>query len=148
MTVESASFDDLDIRTLYGILRLRSEVFVVEQNCVYQDIDDLDVHSWHVWQTENGRVVACARLFEKDVDSKTIQIGRVVVAENYRREGRASVVMEKAIDVAKRDFGAKRLYLEAQTYAIDFYKQFGFEVCSDEFLEDGIPHVKMERISL
>lgn len=148
MTVESARFDDLDIRTLYGILRLRSEVFVVEQNCVYQDIDDLDVKSWHVWQTENGRVVACARIFEKDVDSKTIQIGRVVVAEKYRKEGRASVVMEKAIDVAKREFGAKRLYLEAQTYAIDFYKQFGFEVCSDEFLEDGIPHVKMERISL
>ena len=144
MKVEAARFDDLDILTLYGILKLRSEVFVVEQNCVYQDIDDVDIRSWHNWQTDNDRFIACARVFEKDLESKTIQIGRVVVAENYRREGRASVVMEKAIDVAKREFGAKKLYLEAQTYAIDFYKQFGFEVCSDEFLEDGIPHVKME----
>ena len=146
--VESANFDDLDIHTLYGILKLRSEVFVVEQNCVYQDIDGVDIHSWHIWQTDNDRVIACARVFEKDVESKTIQIGRVVVAVDYRREGRASDIMEKAIDIAIKEFGAKRLYLEAQTYAISFYKQFGFEVCSDEFLEDGIPHVKMEHICL
>ena len=141
--IDKAPFWELDTTTLYGILKLRSEVFVVEQNCVYQDLDDIDQLSWHLWMKANGRVIACVRVFMKDPERKTVQIGRVVVAAEKRRKGIASALMKEAMLLARTELGARQLYLEAQTYAIPFYQQMGFRVCSEEFLEDGIPHVGM-----
>lgn len=145
MTTETAPFAALPSNTLYDILRLRSEVFVVEQDCVYQDIDGIDLRAWHSWQTVEGHVVACARLFVRDERQHIAQIGRVVVAQAHRHEGRASAIMQSLMHIAKHSLKASSLYLEAQAYAIPFYEQLGFRVCSGEFLEDGIPHVKMEQ---
>lgn len=144
MTIHTTAFRSLDATTLYDMLQLRSEVFVVEQDCVYQDLDGIDKKAMHSWIAEDGKMVACARFFMKNQRTKTVQIGRVVVAKDKRRKRYASFLMRSVMDNAKRMLGAKRLYLEAQTYAIPFYERLGFKVCSDEFLEDGIPHVKME----
>lgn len=144
MTIHITSFKHLDNETLYGMLQLRSEVLVVEQNCVYQDLDGIDKKAMHSWIAEEGKIVACARFFMKNERKKTVQIGRIVVAKNQRRKRYASFLMRSIMDNAKRVLGAKHFYLEAQTYAISFYERLGFKVCSEEFLEDGIPHVKMD----
>lgn len=144
MTIHTTSFSHLDNETLYDMLQLRSEVFVVEQNCVYQDLDGIDKKAMHSWIAEDGKMVACARFFMKNERKKVAQIGRIVVAKNQRRKRYASYLMRSVMDNAKRMLGAKHFYLEAQTYAIPFYERLGFKVCSEEFLEDGIPHVKME----
>lgn len=144
MTIHTTSFSHLDNETLYDLLQLRSEVFVVEQNCVYQDLDGTDKKAMHSWIAEEGKMVACARFFMKNERKKVVQIGRIVVAKNQRHKRYASFLMRSVMDNAKRMLGAKHFYLEAQTYAIPFYVRFGFKVCSEEFLEDGIPHVKME----
>ena len=144
MTIHTTSFKHLDIETLYDMLQLRSEVFVVEQNCVYQDLDGIDKKSMHSWIAEEGKMTACARFFLKNERKKIVQIGRVAVTKDKRRKRYASFLMRSVMENAKRYFGAKHLYLEAQTYAVPFYERLGFKVCSDEFLEDGIPHMKME----
>lgn len=144
MTIHTTSFQHLDIETLYDMLQLRSEVFVVEQNCVYQDLDGIDRKAMYSWIAEEGQMVACARFFMKNQRRKIVQIGRLVVAKNQRRKRYASFLMRCIMENAKRFYGARQLYLEAQTYAIPFYERLGFKVCSEEFLEDGIPHVKME----
>lgn len=144
MTIHTTSFSHLDNETLYDMLQLRSEVFVVEQNCVYQDLDGIDKKAMHAWIAEGGKMVACARFFMKNERKKVVQIGRIVVAKNQRRKRYASFLMRSVMDNAKRMLGAKHFYLEVQTYAIPFYERLGFKVCSEEFLEDGIPHVKME----
>ena len=144
MTIHTTSFSHLDNETLYDMLQLRSEVFVVEQNCTYQDLDGIDKKAMHSWIAEEGKMVACARFFMKNERKKVVQIGRIVVAKNQRHKRYASFLMRSVIDNAKRMLGAKHFYLEAQTYVIPFYERLGFKVCSDEFMEDGIPHVKME----
>ena len=126
MNLVIKSFEKLTKRELYEILRVRSEVFVVEQECVYQDLDGLDYDSIHVFFEEDG----------------IVQIGRVLT---YKRGvGLGIELLLKGIEVAKTQFQAKKLYLEAQVYAIGFYEKGGFRVVSEEFLEDGIPHVCME----
>ena len=122
-------FKELTIDELYEILKLRSEVFVVEQNCVYQDIDDIDKRSYH--------------LFMKEKDNETAQIGRVVTAKDERRKGYASELIKKGIDISKNEMKKTQVYLEGQVYAAKLYEKLGFKIISDEFLEDGIPHYKM-----
>lgn len=136
------SFEELTKRELYEILRVRSEVFVVEQECVYQDLDGLDYDSKHVFFEQDDKVQACLRVFMREEKEKVVQIGRVLT---YKRGvGLGLELLLKGIEVAKTYFQAKKLYLEAQVYAIGFYEKGGFKVVSDEFLEDGIPHVCME----
>lgn len=144
MTIHTTHFRNLENNILYDILQLRAEVFVVEQNCVYQDLDGLDKKSMHSWIAEDGKMVACARFFLKDEPRKIVQIGRVVVKKDMRRKRYASHLIRTAMENSVRTFGARRFYLEAQVYAIPLYESLGFKVCSEEFLEDGIPHVKME----
>lgn len=134
-------FSSLTTRELYEILRVRAEVFVVEQNCVYQDLDEIDFNSLHIYLEENGRIIAYLRLFYKDKSAGIVQIGRVLTTQ--RGCGFGLDVLLNGIDAAVSMLGAKQIYLEAQCYAINFYKKAGFHVISDEFLEDGIPHVQM-----
>ena len=142
MNLVIKSFEELTKRELYEILRVRSEVFVVEQECVYQDLDGLDYDSIHVFYEEDGKVQACLRVFMREKQEKLVQIGRVLT---YKRGvGLGLELLLKGIEVAKIYFQAKKLYLEAQVYAIGFYEKAGFKVVSEEFLEDGIPHVCME----
>lgn len=143
MEIVVKNFNELNLDELYEILQIRSAVFVVEQTCVYQDIDGIDRNSTHIYVKEDNVIVGYLRLFLREDDR--VQIGRVLTTK--RNEGYGAIVMEKAMEVIKECYPDKEVYLEAQTYAIDFYRKFGLEVCSEEFLEDGIPHVQMKKAS-
>ena len=151
---------------LYELLRVRSEVFVVEQDCVYQDMDGDDKEAIHVWLTEgvtesvtnkeealdgdknkvnrtdNEKVVALARVCPAGVHLPTISIGRVITT--VRGKGYGKQVMLAAIDVAVEYFGATSIDIEAQEYAKGFYEGVGFKQTSDTFMLDGIPHIKLQ----
>ena len=143
MEIIIKKFKELTIEELYEILKLRSIVFVVEQNCVYQDIDDIDKESYHIFMKEKNspEIKVYIRVFEKDND--TAQIGRVVTAMDSRRKGHASNLIKKGIEIAKNEMKKNKIYLEGQVYASKLYEKLGFKIISDEFLEDGIPHYKM-----
>lgn len=144
MEVFVKKFDELSACELYEILKLRSEVFVVEQNCVYLDLDDKDKSAWHVWISSGDEVVACARVLDVNVSYKdSLSIGRVV--SKYRGVGLGSAVMEAAIEVALQKYGKLSITISAQKYATEFYEKFGFKVSSEPYLEDDILHVKMTR---
>ncbi|MBQ9662632.1 MAG: GNAT family N-acetyltransferase [Oscillospiraceae bacterium] len=134
-------FHELTAEELYRILRLRVSVFVVEQNCPYMELDDLDQGAVHVWLEENGEIKAYLRVLDRGAENEAVSIGRVIAAE--RRKGYGSRVLAEGIRTAQEVFGADRIYLEAQTYAKGLYEKQGFRQISDEFLLDGIPHVKM-----
>ena len=136
-------FNELSNTELYDILKLRSEIFVVEQQCIYQDIDNIDKDSIHVFLVKDGKIQSYLRVFSKD--EKTAQIGRVVTAKDCRRKGYSSLLLQKGIDISKNILKKERIYLESQTYAANLYKKHGFEIISKEFILDGIPHVEMER---
>ena len=136
-------FDELTADELYRILKLRVDVFVVEQNCPYAELDDLDRRAIHVWMEEDGEIQAYLRVLERGAESEDVAIGRVIAVK--RRAGLGSVILRKGIDAAKEAFGAEKIYLEAQTYATGFYERQGFRRISEEFPIDGIPHVKMLR---
>jgi ElaA protein len=133
---------DLDPMTLYRILRLRTDVFVVEQECAYPELDgrDLEPSARQVWiEREDGDVVATLRLL-LDPDGAA-RIGRVATAPSARGEGLAAVLMEHAIALA----GAADVVLDAQSYLYDWYARFGFQRAGEDYIEDGIPHVPMRR---
>ncbi|MCR5544923.1 MAG: GNAT family N-acetyltransferase [Lachnospiraceae bacterium] len=137
-------FKDLSLHELYEILKTRAEIFVVEQDCVYQDLDDKDQDAIHVFSwNESGRISSCLRVFWKDEKDGIAQIGRVVTLEHGT--GLGGRLLHKGVELAVETLRAKKIYLEAQQYAIGYYGKEGFEVVSEPFLEDGILHVKMER---
>lgn len=139
MEVKAKFFDELNTRELYEILKVRSKIFVLEQNCVYQDLDNRDYDSLHIFFEEGGKVTAYLRAFCKD--DETIQVGRVLTLEHGN--GLGGRLLTEGIEKIKSIFAPKHIYIEAQCYAIGYYAKVGFEVCSEEFLEDGIPHVQM-----
>ena len=141
MTLVTKFFQELSTTELYELLKSRAEIFVVEQNCVYQDLDDKDYQSLHVFYEEEGKVIAYLRAFEKDASTKTIQMGRVLTLTHGNGLGRS--LLKEGIKQIKEIFSPSSIYIEAQCYATGFYEQEGFVICSDEFLEDGIPHVEM-----
>jgi len=141
MNLVIKKFNELTTTELYEILKARAEVFVVEQNCVYQDLDGTDYNSLHVFLEEERKVKAYLRAFIK-ANAGTVQIGRVLTT--VRGIGLGLDILKKGIEAVKNEFCADKIYIEAQTYAIGFYEKVGFQVVSDEFLEDGIPHVAME----
>ena len=135
------TFQELATDELYELLRIRSEVFVVEQNCVYQDMDGDDQKAIHLWLTVADKVVALARVCPAGTHMREISIGRVVTTE--RGKGYGKLMMLHAIDAAVKHFGARRIDIEAQEYAKGFYEGVGFVQSSDTFMLDGILHVKM-----
>ena len=137
--MEVKTFDQLTTRELYEILKTRAAVFIVEQNCAYQDLDDIDFKSTHLMLYSDGELVAYSRVF-KDDESDLWHIGRVLTTQRNKHFGLR--IIEEAIKVAK-EMDAQLIEIEAQSYAIGFYEQLGFEVSSDEFLLDGILHRRM-----
>lgn len=136
------TFQQFTVDELYELLRVRSEVFVVEQDCVYQDMDGDDKEAIHVWITEGEKVVALARVCPAGVHLPTISIGRVITTE--RGKGYGKQIMLAAIDVAVERLCATSIDIEAQEYAKGFYESVGFSQTSDVFILDGIPHIKMQ----
>lgn len=140
MVLHSMRFEQLNTVELYELLRARVNVFVVEQTCPYPELDGIDYDSLHVYYESEGKVLAYLRAFYKEPG--VVQMGRVLTVE--RGTGLGGRLLSEGIREIKEKFEAQKIYIEAQTYAIGFYEREGFKVCSDEFLEDGIPHVKME----
>jgi ElaA protein len=134
-------FSELTTAELYQILRARTEVFVVEQNCVYQDMDNDDQPAIHLWLTVNDKVVALCRVCPAGTHMEGISIGRVITTERGRGYGRQ--IMIEAIAAAKEYFHATQIDIEAQEYAKGFYEKVGFRQSSGTFILDGIPHIKM-----
>ena len=134
-------FHELTADELYDLLKLRTDVFVVEQKCPYPELDGLDREALHVWLSDEGGIAACLRVMDRGAESEYVSIGRVVAAR--RRQGLGTKVLREGIRAARDYFGAEHIYLEAQTYARGLYEKQGFRVISEEFLLDGIPHLKM-----
>lgn len=140
MELTIKTFQELTTKELYEILKVRGAIFVVEQSCAYQDIDGLDEASLHLFYEDGGQVQAYLRAFEKEPG--VVQMGRVLTLRHG--EGLGGRLLHEGIPVIKEQFHPRKIVIEAQCYATGYYEKAGFQRCSEEFLEDGIPHVKME----
>lgn len=138
-------FEALSAKELYNLLRLRSEVFVVEQNCVYEDIDGKDEKALHVIGENEGEIVAYARLFKPNDYFEESSIGRVVVKADYRDKKLGHILMREAVQVIKTHFDETKITISAQLYLKKFYESHGFMQTSEMYLEDGIPHIEMRK---
>ncbi|MFC5684570.1 GNAT family N-acetyltransferase [Flavobacterium sp. MAHUQ-51] len=138
------SFETLTVSELYAILKLRSEVFVVEQNCVYLDLDGKDPLALHLFGIYDNQIVACSRLFKPGITYETASIGRVVVSADYRDKKWGKELMLQSISAIKKYFGETQITIGAQLYLKKFYESLGFVQSSEMYLEDDIPHIKMD----
>lgn len=143
LEITTKTFNQLTIQQLYGMLQLRSEVFVVEQNCVYQDIDGKDQSALHVLGYKNEKLVAYTRLFKAGDYFNEASIGRVVVSKNERQHKYGNAIMIASIKAIKKYFNETTIKISAQVYLNTFYTNLGFNAEGEEYLEDGIPHVAM-----
>lgn len=138
MEIFVKSFEELDINELYEILKLRVDVFVVEQACPYPEIDGIDKEAFHIFGKENGEIGAYARIYKVDGE---VHLGRVIAKE--RRKGHGNLILNEAIKAAYENYGNEKIHIEAQTYAKDLYKKVGFVEDSEIYMLDGIEHIKM-----
>ena len=141
MKVQVRRFDELSTTELYAILKLRFDIFILEQRCLYPELDDCDQKALHVWLEDGEGIAAYLRVMDRGVRSEYVMIGRVIAAR--RGCGLGARVMREGIRAAREHFGAEKIYLEAQDYARGFYEKLGFRPISEPFDEDGILHVKM-----
>ncbi|MBY0542183.1 MAG: GNAT family N-acetyltransferase [Sphingobacteriaceae bacterium] len=137
------SFEELTTIELYSILQLRSEVFVVEQNCVYQDIDGKDKKSFHLMAWQGNQLTAYTRLVPPGISFIEASIGRVITSPKYRGLSIGITLMEKSIHHTLQSYTTNKIRIGAQLYLKKFYEGFNFVAQGDEFLEDGIPHIEM-----
>jgi ElaA protein len=136
-------FDQLPAKELYAILQLRNEVFVVEQNCIFQDADDKDQLSWHFMGWADDRLVAYTRLVPAGISFPETSIGRVAVFPKMRKSGLGKELMEKSIGMIYELWGKQPIRIGAQVYLKKFYESFGFQQCSEVYMEDNIEHILM-----
>ncbi len=142
MNFHAKKFDDLKTAELYEILKARSAVFMLEQKIFCLDMDDMDYESLHIFFEEEGKVFAYLRAFQTQVPGK-VKIGRVLT--RIRNKGLGRRLLEEAEHFIKKSFGANSILVSAQKQAVPFYEKCGFTAISEEFLEEGIPHIKMEK---
>ena len=135
-------FSQLSAEELFEIYRLRVSVFIVEQRCPYQDVDDADRTAYHLWLRDENGIAAYARLLPPGVTFPTAAIGRVIAVR--RRCGLGTRIVDAAINAAREKLSADVITIEAQVYARSLYEKAGFVQTSEEFLEDGIPHIQMQ----
>lgn len=135
-------FTQLARDELFQIYKLRVSVFIVEQQCAYPEIDDADQVAWHLWLQDGDGIAAYLRVLPPGATFDTASIGRVIAVK--RRQGLGSRIVAEGIRAARERFGAQTITIEAQTYARALYERAGFVQTSEEFLEDGIPHIRME----
>ncbi|GGK38475.1 MULTISPECIES: GNAT family N-acetyltransferase [Flavobacteriaceae] len=143
LQIQVKTFAELTKEELYQILQLRSEVFVVEQDCVYQDIDYKDQKAIHVLGFKNNKIIAYTRVFKPGDYFNEASIGRVVVAEKERKFKYGYSIMEASIEAISTYFNETTIKISAQTYLKKFYNSLGFIQTGDDYLEDGIPHIAM-----
>lgn len=137
-------FTELTVYELYDVLQLREEVFQIEQNCIYKDIDDKDKVCWHILLYDQGQLMAYTRLVPKDISyDGYASIGRVVSRTAYRKEGYGRHIMKISLEKMEELFPGIPVKISAQAYLIKFYESFGFQTEGEEYLEDNIPHIAM-----
>lgn len=142
-------FDELTVQELYEVLRLRTEVFVVEQNCVFQDMDNKDQHCYHLLGRKNGLLAAYTRIVPTGISyNDAPSIGRVVTSPQARGEGLGRTLMLESIKELFRVYGKSTIRIGAQLYLKKFYESLGFEQSSDIYDEDGIDHIEMTKASV
>ena len=137
------TFDELTTTELYNILKERTAVFVVEQQCPYPEVDGKDLQSYHLYKEENGEILAYLRILPPGVSYTELSIGRVLVKKEYRGQRLAQELMTEALHFIHEELKETTVKIQAQDYLRNFYASFGFEPISDTYLDDGIPHVDM-----
>lgn len=145
MNIQLKTYSELNTEQLYEILRLRSEVFVVEQDCVYQDIDNKDKKALHVLGFVNNELAAYTRVFDAGDYFERPSIGRVVVRKSFRGKNLGHEILRASIHGVETRFGEQPIEISAQTYLEKFYNEHHFRAIGETYLEDGIPHVRMIR---
>ncbi|WP_342664034.1 GNAT family N-acetyltransferase [Alteribacter aurantiacus] len=136
-------FDELDTVELYAILKERVDVFVVEQNCSYPELDNIDFNSFHLFKKENKEIAGYLRIIPPGNSHRSYRIGRVIVNKSFRQRGLGNELMSRAMSFILTEKKATMIELSAQEYIQHFYESHGFKPISDLYLEDGIPHVEM-----
>lgn len=136
------TFNELTTKELYEILKARSQIFIMEQNIHYQDMDDIDYKSLHCYIMNDNKVAAYLRAFYKDDNKYIVQVGRVLTL--VHGNGLGKELMQKSIIAIKEKMKCQKICIDAQKHAVGFYEKFGFIVSSDDFLEEGVVHQKME----
>ena len=139
------SFEELSTTELYQILKARCDVFIVEQNCPYPDLDEYDQKALHLWAEKEGRVLAYCRIFIKGIKYAETSIGRVLTSEKGRGKSLGKQLLSYAVESIENRFHTSEIRISAQDYLIRFYSGFGFQDTGKKYLEDNIPHTEMLR---
>ena len=142
MKLTVKKFQELTTTELYEILKARAEIFIMEQEINYQDMDDIDYKSLHCVFTEDKKVIAYLRAFYQENDGDIVRIGRVLTLQHGNGTGRD--LLEQSLKAIKENMKCKKIVMDAQKYAVGFYEKFGFKTISDDFYEEGVLHVVME----
>ncbi|OTN88939.1 hypothetical protein A5819_001431 [Enterococcus sp. 7E2_DIV0204] len=142
MDYHAKKFTELTTKEFFEIVKLRIAVFVVEQNCPYQEVDDADEQAWHTWLQEGSEIVGYTRIIDK---GDTVTFGRVLINPVYRGKKLGNKLLEETLKVIKDNYPERPIIIGAQAHLTDFYGAFGFEEVSEVYLEDDIPHVEMRR---
>ena len=137
------SFEELTADEIYDILKLRCEVFIVEQHCFYQDVDMRDRHAYHVMALDNGSIASYLRILQKGVSYPEASIGRVLTARKYRHRGIGRELMQRAMDYITGEMGEREIRISAQVYLRGFYECLGFEPVSEIYSDAGVDHIEM-----
>lgn len=139
------TFDEFTVPELYAILKARIDVFVIEQNCPYPDLDNYDQKAVHIWAEENGDILAYCRIFDKGIKYDETSIGRVLTTEKARGRSLGKQLIQYAVETIENRFHTTAVRISAQDYLLRFYSGFGFEDTGKKYLEDDIPHTEMVR---
>ena len=137
-------YSSLSLDHFHDIIALRIKIFVIEQNCPYQDLDGKDKRAFHLFYTNNrNEVVAATRILPQNVSYAEVSVGRVVVDKSFRRTGLGHLIMEESMNFIQAEFGLIDVRLSAQKHLENYYEKHGFKSTGKEYLEDGIPHIEM-----
>lgn len=139
-------FAKLSTEELYQILKIRQEVFIVEQTCYYLDADGYDQQAVHIWAEKEGEILAYSRVFEPGIKYKEASIGRVLTNPNYRKNNLGKILIRFSINTIEARFHTQLIRISAQDYLLRFYSAFGFQDTGKKYLEDDIPHTEMVRV--
>ena len=144
MNWQIKGMNELTARELYEILKVREEVFIVEQNCIYHDIDFKDELSHHLFlENEQKEVVACCRIIPRGISYPEVSIGRVLTKATHRKTGLGKEMMQRAIDFIEKEWQETEIRISGQLYLLEFYKSLGFEQVSEVYLEDNQDHIEL-----
>ncbi|ALR32190.1 GNAT family acetyltransferase [Chryseobacterium sp. IHB B 17019] len=139
------TFDEFTVPELYAVLKARIDVFVIEQNCPYPDLDNYDQKAVHIWAEEDGKILANCRIFDKGIKYEEASLGRVLTTDAARGKNIGRQLMKYAVETIENRFHTSEIRISAQDYLLKFYSEFGFEDTGKKYLEDDIPHTEMLR---